>query len=129
MYLIDLQWYMIVLPNRQYVDNMFWMCWVISIMLEYVNDIYEKWCVTEKCDLNWFERFDCLLLLGFKLCKCWFMNWCVKLFMDLFWKHELNACSWNEKVYVYCFKACGISIWMLNVHRSEVYNPRETTSL
>jgi hypothetical protein len=65
------------------VDNMFWMYLVISIMLKYINDVYEKWCVTENCDLNSFEGFDCELLLGFKLRKYWLMKWCVKLFMDL----------------------------------------------
>jgi hypothetical protein len=80
-------------------DNMLTICfgcfWVISIMLKYINDVYDKWCMTEKCYLNCFEGFDCLLLLEFKLRKYWLMNWRVKLFMDLYWKHELNACSWN----------------------------------
>jgi hypothetical protein len=100
---------MILLSNRQYVDNMFWMCWVISIMLRYINDVYEmmhEWKVWFEL---WFEMFDCLLLLGFKLRKYWLMNWCVKLSMDLYWKHELK--TWFMKWDVlYCFKAWGISM-------------------
>jgi hypothetical protein len=67
----------------------FQLCWNI-------NDVYElmhEW----KCDLNWFEEFDCLLLLWFKLRKYQLMSWCVKLFMDLYQKHELKIWSmkWN----------------------------------
>jgi hypothetical protein len=58
-------------------------------------EVYQ-WCLWEMmCDwkawFDWFEEFDCLLLLGFKLYKCWFEDWSVKLFMDLYWKNVLKA--------------------------------------
>jgi len=94
MYLIDLQmiYDFITEPTIcwQYVLNV-----LSSFNYEVSMMFMRNGCLTGKCDLNWFEEFDYLLLLRFKLCKCWLMNWGVKLFMDLHWKHELKACSWN----------------------------------
>jgi hypothetical protein len=38
-------------------------------MLRCSNDVYKNCCMNEKCYLNLFEMFDCLLLLRFKLRK------------------------------------------------------------
>jgi hypothetical protein len=40
-------------------------------MLKYISDVYEKWCVIEKCDLNWFEGFDCELDLNYGNIDWW----------------------------------------------------------
>jgi hypothetical protein len=34
-------------------------------MLRYNNDVYENCYMNGKCDLNWFEVFDCMLRLRF----------------------------------------------------------------
>jgi len=40
------------IPNRLYVDYMFWMFWVVSIILRYINDFYENLELIVKYDLN-----------------------------------------------------------------------------
>jgi len=63
--------------------------------------------------------------------RCWDLN-----YGNIDWRIDVLNCLWiyiesmcwrhNSRNKMYCFKAWGISIWTLNVHRSEVYNPRET---
>jgi hypothetical protein len=69
----------------------------------------------------WLQWNMNMILEWVKLCKL-FKKWHVELFIfskeSVCSKHD----SWNE---MYWFKAWGISIWTLNVHRSEVHSPRE----
>jgi hypothetical protein len=66
---------------------MFWMIWIVLIILKYRNNVYENCCMKEKCYLNWFKVFDCLLRLWFKfmyLMPAAFGNWnYAKLFEEI----------------------------------------------
>jgi hypothetical protein len=62
-------------------------------MLRYNNDVYENCCMNEKCYLNWFEMFDCLLLLGFKLCK---VIWEISCWLVLLFHKECIVCKEKE---------------------------------
>lgn len=59
------------IPNRHYVNYLFWMFWMISIMLRYINNLYENLELIVKYDLN-------IVLMSFIVCCCWDFN-CAKL--------------------------------------------------
>jgi predicted membrane-bound mannosyltransferase len=55
------------IPNRYYVNYLFWMFWVISIMLRYINYLYENLELIVKYDLN-------IVLMSFIVCCSWDLN-------------------------------------------------------
>jgi hypothetical protein len=100
--------------NQLYLDyNLFWMIWVLLSILK-LWWCFEVWI--------WYVILNVSISWRFKLCKL-SKKWYVGLFM--FYKESmcLRHDSWNEMYIV--FKAWGISIWTLNVHRSEVHSQRE----
>jgi hypothetical protein len=42
-YFIEMKYYVVFISNQQYVEYVFWMFWLISSMLNYVNDVYMFW--------------------------------------------------------------------------------------
>jgi hypothetical protein len=56
------------IPNRHYVNYMFWIFWVVSIILRYINDLYENLDLNVKYDLN-------IDLVSFIAWCCWDSNW------------------------------------------------------
>jgi len=95
--------------------------WLWSILdylstFEYIEIMMMFWSMDMICD------FRVSISWRFKLCKL-SKKWYAGLY--IFYKESmcLRHDSWNEMYIV--FKAWGISIWTLNVHRSEVHSPRE----
>jgi hypothetical protein len=58
---------MFFISSRHYVNYMFWMFWVVSIILRYISDLQKNLELNEKYDLH-------IDSVSFIACCCWDLN-------------------------------------------------------